>query len=89
MDDIDKLLINLFIHQMGFTYVVGTSLGRKLSLINEAQSLITKKENKELNNGPVLSSICPGWVLYAEKHILMCCHESQRLNHLNKSPGVY
>ncbi|KAK6885177.1 Cytosolic Fe-S cluster assembly factor NAR1 [Candida tropicalis] len=67
MDDIDKLLINLFIHQMGFTYVVGTSLGRKLSLINEAQSLITKKENKELNNGPVLSSICPGWVLYAEK----------------------
>ena len=67
VDEIDKLLINLFIHQMGFTYIVGTSLGRKLSLINEAQNLITKKESKEPSDGPLLSSICPGWVLYAEK----------------------
>ncbi|EMG49784.1 NAR1 Cytosolic Fe-S cluster assembly factor NAR1 [Candida maltosa Xu316] len=66
VDDMDKLLINLFVNQMGIKYVVGTSLGRKLSLINEAQQLITKKETNKLD-GPVLSSICPGWVLYAEK----------------------
>ncbi|RCK60799.1 Cytosolic Fe-S cluster assembly factor NAR1 [Candida viswanathii] len=67
MDDVDKLLINLFVHQMGFAYVVGTSLGRKLSLINEARGLIEKKETGDIKDGPVLSSICPGWVLYAEK----------------------
>lgn len=66
IEDIDRLLINLFINQMGFTYIVGTSLGRKLSLIYEAQNIIQRKhENHE--EGPVLSSICPGWVLYAEK----------------------
>ncbi|ABN68216.2 nuclear architecture related protein [Scheffersomyces stipitis CBS 6054] len=65
IEEIDKLLINLFINQMGFKYIVGTSIGRKLSLINEAQNLIEKKESEF--DGPVLSSICPGWVLYAEK----------------------
>lgn len=59
----DKLLINLFIKQMGFTYIIGTSLGRKLSLINEAKEVI----NRKTEEGPILSSICPGWVLYAEK----------------------
>lgn len=65
VEEVDRLLINLFINQLGFSYIVGTSLGRKLSLIYEAQNIITKKEaNVE---GPTLSSICPGWVLYAEK----------------------
>ncbi|KAK6459411.1 nuclear architecture related protein [Scheffersomyces xylosifermentans] len=66
VEEVDKLLVNLFINQMGFKYIVGTSLGRKLSLINEAQILIEKKEQNNLD-GPILSSICPGWVLYAEK----------------------
>lgn len=65
VDNIDRLLINLFVNQMGFDYVVGTSLGRKLSLIYEAQNIIEKKEASF--EGPMLSSICPGWVLYAEK----------------------
>lgn len=71
IEEMDKLLINLFVNQMGFQYVVGTSLGRKLSLINESQGMIHRKEEgktigENLKN-PVLSSICPGWVLYAEK----------------------
>ncbi|KAI5966760.1 NAR1 [Candida pseudojiufengensis] len=65
VEEIDKLLINLFVNQMGFKYVVGTSLGRKLSLINESKNIIQKKEQGLKN--PILSSICPGWVLYAEK----------------------
>ncbi|ODV76894.1 nuclear architecture related protein [Suhomyces tanzawaensis NRRL Y-17324] len=65
VESVDKLLINLFVHQMGFAYVVGTAVGRKLSLIQEAQNIIHKKETGF--QGPLLSSICPGWVLYAEK----------------------
>ncbi|KAK6463886.1 nuclear architecture related protein [Scheffersomyces coipomensis] len=75
IEQIDKLLINLFIHQLKFSYIIGTSLGRKLSLIEEAKNIInSKKESSENNTGaPLLSSICPGWVLYAEKthpHVL-------------------
>ena len=65
VEEVDRLLVNLFINQMGFSYIVGTSLGRKLSLIYESQNIINKKEEKF--EGPTLSSICPGWVLYAEK----------------------
>lgn len=70
VDNIDRLLINLFVNQMGFLAVIGTELGRKLSLISEAYNVISRKEATELGqiaDGPILSSICPGWVLYAEK----------------------
>lgn len=66
IEQIDRLLINLLVNQMGFKAVIGTSLGRKLSIINESYNIIQKKESPEFN-GPLLSSICPGWVLYAEK----------------------
>lgn len=72
VSEIDRLLVNLLVEQMGFTFVVGTGLGRKLSLIYELQSIIERKE--EGADGPLLSSICPGWVLYAEKthpHVLL------------------
>lgn len=65
VEQVDRLLINLFVNQMGFKAVIGTSLGRKLSLINEAHNIILKKEQG--HEGPILSSVCPGWVLYAEK----------------------
>ncbi len=75
IENMDKCLIDLFIRQMGFTYIVGTSLGRKLSLINEAKEIINRKTkgsgtggiDSDSSSGPILSSICPGWVLYAEK----------------------
>lgn len=66
VEQVDRLLVNLFVNQMGFKAVVGTSLGRKLSLINEANNIILKKEQPN-HEGPILSSVCPGWVLYAEK----------------------
>lgn len=84
---IDRRLIDLFVNQMGFSYVVGTGSARKMSLVTEAWNTIQQKElgnnNSDIagdNDGsqkdktlPLLSSICPGWVLYAEKthpHIL-------------------
>lgn len=60
----DRLLVGV-LRQMGFKYVVGTALGRKLSLLQEAQQMIAKKEAGL--SEPVLLLICPGWVLYAEK----------------------
>lgn len=66
VEKVDKLLINLFINQMGFKYIIGTSLGRKLSLIKGSQEIVDQKEQAD-KQGPILSSICPGWVLYAEK----------------------
>ncbi|EGW32340.1 nuclear architecture related protein [Spathaspora passalidarum NRRL Y-27907] len=64
VEQLDQLLIHL-LKKMGFRYIVGTSLGRKLSLVNESNSMIQRKMDK--TEGPTLSSICPGWVLYAEK----------------------
>lgn len=62
--NVDRMLVDLFVNQMGFKYVVGTSLGRKLSLVNEFEHVYDRKMN---HSGPILSSVCPGWVLYAEK----------------------
>lgn len=71
VEQIDRLLIRFFKEKLGFAFVVGTALGRKLSLIEEANRVIQKKNSAQLSGGadhkPVLSSICPGWVLYAEK----------------------
>lgn len=72
--EMDTLLAHLLQNQMGFKYIVGTALGRKLSLLQEAQTLFARKSSEENSRaGPVLLSICPGWVLYAEKthpHVL-------------------
>ncbi|CAN3357947.1 cytosolic Fe-S cluster assembly factor Nar1p [Diutina catenulata] len=62
---IDAALIEVFTARLGFSFVVGTGMGRKVSLIQEARETITKKS--EGSDGPRLCSVCPGWVLYAEK----------------------
>ncbi|CAK7909486.1 cytosolic Fe-S cluster assembly factor Nar1p [[Candida] anglica] len=68
IEEVDRVLVDLFVEQMGFVHVVGTSLGRKISLMEEAMSVIQKRAAEvKGRNGPTLSSICPGWVLYAEK----------------------
>ncbi|KAJ8143621.1 hypothetical protein OXX80_010770 [Metschnikowia pulcherrima] len=65
VEQMDRLLISFFQNQLGFKFVVGTALGRKLSLLQESHQLMQRKSGAE--RSPVLSSICPGWVLYAEK----------------------
>ncbi|QPG76159.1 hypothetical protein FOA43_003545 [Brettanomyces nanus] len=64
---VDKLLIKLFTERLGFAKIVGTGLGRKISLKQMSQSIIERKYGSEALNKPVLSSICPGWVMYVEK----------------------
>jgi iron only hydrogenase large subunit-like protein len=66
--EVDAALLDLLQRQMGFRYVVGTGLGRKLALAHEARLVIARA-----GGGPVLLLVCPGWVLYAEKthpHVL-------------------
>lgn len=55
------------LRQLGFKYIVGLDLGRKLSLIQEATNVISRKNMGSTDPRPLLLSICPGWVLYAEK----------------------
>ena len=62
IDQVDYALLDLFVNQMGFRHVVGTGLGRKISLFNEAATTAHMRQQGTIL-GPVLSSICPGWVL--------------------------
>ncbi|KAH3669410.1 hypothetical protein OGAPHI_001531 [Ogataea philodendri] len=71
VEQTDKLLVHLFVNNLGFKNVVGTGLGRLISTDVLSQDIIQNKQTGA--KGPVLTSICPGWVLYAEKthpHIL-------------------
>ncbi|XP_054160868.1 cytosolic Fe-S cluster assembly factor narfl-like isoform X1 [Oppia nitens] len=53
-----------FFHNLGVDYILDISLARHFSII-EAQNEFLDQFNK--NEFPVLSSICPGFVCYAEK----------------------
>lgn len=73
LEEMDRILVHFFKDQMGFAFVVGTALGRKLSLLEESARTIKSKLANGSDHKPILSSICPGWVLYAEKthpHVL-------------------
>lgn len=62
IDVVDAKLSWFFAQKLGFEYVVGTEVGRALSLETTAQEATSGRSNK-----PILSSICPGWTCYAEK----------------------
>ncbi|KAG7856059.1 hypothetical protein KL919_004452 [Ogataea angusta] len=71
IEQVDKMLIHLFVNHLGFVSVVGTGLGRIIATDTLARDILERKQKGV--QGPVLTSICPGWVLYAEKthpHIL-------------------
>jgi len=62
---VDELLMNVFSEKYGFKFIVGTELGRILSIAKTNNELI---QNKISGNGKLnLSCICPGFVLYVEK----------------------
>lgn len=59
--EVDQKLESFFVETLGFRCVVGTEIGRSLSL--EESWRETNSKQGQLT----LSSICPGWTLYAEK----------------------
>lgn len=62
---VDAKIGGLFVEILGFQCVLGTEVGRALSLEESWREVSEKKASK--SKEVVLSSICPGWALYAEK----------------------
>lgn len=62
---VDAKLRGLFVEKLGFKCVLGTEVGRIVSLEESWREIIEKKNSG--SRDVVLSSICPGWTLYAEK----------------------
>lgn len=52
------------LRRLGFDYVVGTEVGRAVLLEWEAEEVVRRRQETPQ---AVLSSVCPGFVLYAEK----------------------
>lgn len=50
---------------LGFDYVFDTTFGADLTIMEEANELLTRKSK---NNLPMFTSCCPSWVLYAQKY---------------------
>lgn len=66
--DVDRMLIKLFVDRLGFVKVVGTGLGRRISLKQMSQGIIDAlQSNDKDHRKPILTSVCPGWVMYVEK----------------------
>ncbi|CAG2105818.1 unnamed protein product [Medioppia subpectinata] len=53
-----------FFHSLGVDYIFDTSLAQHFSLIESQKEFMDRFEKKQF---PVLSSVCPGFVCYAEK----------------------
>lgn len=51
--------------EIGFNYVFDTTFGADLTIMEEAQELIERINNK---NTPMFTSCCPSWVLYMYKN---------------------
>ncbi|GME89050.1 iron-sulfur cluster binding protein [[Candida] boidinii] len=74
IEQTDKFLIYLFNKIFKFKKIIGLGLGKKLSFDKISNDIIESKfnsnnsnTNTNKNKSPILSSICPGWVLYCEK----------------------
>ena len=88
-------IINAVLRKIGFDRVFDTSFAADLAVLELAAELINRKKNKD--NLPVLSSICPAWVKYAEQwypdlltRLSSCKSPQQMLGAVLKScyPGV-
>nr|CAA49833.1 LET1 [Kluyveromyces lactis] len=62
--DLDRCFQNFMKTKFNAKYVVGTQFGRSISI---SRINATLKDRVPENEGPLLCSVCPGFVLYAEK----------------------
>lgn len=60
---LEKKLVGV-LKKLGFRYVFDTTFGADLTIMEEAQELIKRINNKE--EGPMFTSCCPSWVRYME-----------------------
>lgn len=52
------------LHTMGFDYVVDTSFGADLTIMEEATEFLERKQKGDLDQYPMFTSCCPGWVRF-------------------------
>ncbi|QLG72320.1 hypothetical protein HG535_0D00270 [Zygotorulaspora mrakii] len=67
LDQLDLCLLNFFKSYFGCKYFVGTQMGRNITISRTNQVLQERKTSGESAAKPMLSAVCPGFVLYAEK----------------------
>lgn len=66
MDDLSGKLITA-LKSIGVDMVFDTNFAADLTIMEETTELINRIENKETL--PLMTSCCPGWINYVEKHI--------------------
>jgi len=52
--------------ELGFDYVLDTTFGADLTIMEEASELVKRIKGKE--NLPMMTSCCPSWITYMEKY---------------------
>lgn len=67
LDDFDLCLANLLKRFFGCKYLVGTQIGRSITINRSNRVLKESKMKQAADKKPMLSAVCPGFVLYAEK----------------------
>lgn len=65
LSELDVCLANLFRGYFQCRYLVGTQIGRSVTITRSNRAILAAKQQG--GNGPLLSAVCPGFVLYAEK----------------------
>ncbi|SCU92335.1 LANO_0E00408g1_1 [Lachancea nothofagi CBS 11611] len=66
LDVFDKSFINLMKSHFKAEYVVGTQVGRSIT-INQTNKELAQRKQTSGTKTPALCAVCPGFVLYAEK----------------------
>lgn len=59
----DIVLYKLFSEYFNFQYMVSVNLGRRIAY----DAMFKEIENRDVSDKCVMTSICPGWMLYVEK----------------------
>ncbi|CAI4049476.1 hypothetical protein SKDZ_14G0890 [Saccharomyces kudriavzevii ZP591] len=66
----DLCLMNFFQRQFHCKYMVGTEMGRIVSISKTVEKIVANKRQKQdagVDRKPLLSAVCPGFLIYTEK----------------------
>ncbi|QLL32500.1 hypothetical protein HG536_0D00220 [Torulaspora globosa] len=67
LDELDLCLANMFKQFFRCKYLVGTQVGRGITISRSNQAIMAARQEPQAVRKPLLSAVCPGFVLYAEK----------------------
>ncbi|CUS23018.1 LAQU0S08e00320g1_1 [Lachancea quebecensis] len=66
LESFDKCFLRLMTENFGAKFIVGTQIGRNIT-VNQTNKALTERKSLETIKKPALCAVCPGFVLYAEK----------------------